>query len=123
MKTKTFAICCCSLLFVLLPVLASAQQYPTKPVNLIVTFAPGGTLDASTRILALKAEKFLGQPLVIQNVGGGAGSVALGQVAKKRPDGYDITSCTSTGIIRLPQLRAVPYGPEDFIPIMHFASV
>src|SRR5512139_1360008 len=111
------------LFLILVPVLVSAQEYPTKPINLIVTFAPGGTLDASTRILASKAEKFLGQPVVVSNVGGGAGSVALGQVAKKKPDGYDITSCTSTGIIRIPQLRAVPYSPEDFIPIMHFTAV
>jgi tripartite-type tricarboxylate transporter receptor subunit TctC len=123
MKPKAVVLCCAALLLMLLPVIASAQQYPTKPVNLIVTFAPGGTLDASTRILAVKAEKFLGQPLVVSNVGGGAGSVALGQVAKKRADGYDITSCTSTGIIRLPQLRSVPYTPEDFVPIMHFAAV
>jgi tripartite-type tricarboxylate transporter receptor subunit TctC len=123
MKRNGFILSSCFLLLVLTAGFASAQPYPTKPVNLIVTFAPGGTLDASTRILAIKAEKFLGQPLVVSNVGGGAGSVALGQVAKKRPDGYDITSCTSTGIIRLPQLRSVPYSPEDFIPIMHFASV
>lgn len=110
-------------LFIFVPVLSFAQPYPTKPINLIVTFAPGGTLDVSTRILASKAEKFLGQPLVVLNVGGGGGSVALGQVAKKRPDGYDITSCTSTGLIRIPQLRSVPYSHEDFVPIMHFAAV
>jgi tripartite-type tricarboxylate transporter receptor subunit TctC len=110
-------------LLLLVPVLTFAQPYPTKPINLIVTFAPGGTLDTSTRILASKAEKFIGQPLIVSNVGGGAGSVALGQVAKKRPDGYDITSCTSTGLIRIPQLRAVPYSLEDFVPIMHFTAV
>ncbi len=68
-------------LLIFVPVLSFAQQYPTKPINLIVTFPPGGTLDISARILASKAEKFLGQPLVVSNVGGGAGSVALGQVA------------------------------------------
>jgi len=110
-------------LLLILPVPSFGQQFPTKPVNVIVTFAPGGTLDTSTRILAAKAEKFVGQPLIVSNVGGGAGSVALGQVAKKRPDGYDITSCTSTGLVRIPQLRAVPYSLEDFVPIMHFAAV
>jgi tripartite-type tricarboxylate transporter receptor subunit TctC len=100
-----------------------AQPYPTKPINLVVTFPPGGTLDVSARILASKAEKFLGQPVVVSNVGGGAGSVALGQMAKKRPDGYDITACTSTGLIRIPQLRAVPYSHQDFVPIMHFTAV
>jgi tripartite-type tricarboxylate transporter receptor subunit TctC len=111
------------LLCALVPGLSLAQDYPTKPVNVIVTFAPGGTLDTSTRILAVKAEKFLGQPVIVSNVGGGGGSVALAQVATKKPDGYEITSCTSTGLIRIPQLRAVPYGPDDFIPIMHFAAV
>jgi tripartite-type tricarboxylate transporter receptor subunit TctC len=110
-------------LFLFLPVISFAQQYPTKPITLTVTFAPGGTLDTSTRILASKAEKILGQSIVVSNVGGGAGSVALGQVAKKRADGYDITSCTSTGLIRIPQLRAVPYSHEDFVPIMHFTAV
>ena len=113
----------CGLFLSLAASLSFAQPYPTKPINLIVTFAPGGTLDTSTRILAVKAEKFLGQPLVVSNVGGGAGSVALGQVAKTRADGYDITSCTSTGLIRIPQLRAVPYSHDDFVPIMHFAAV
>jgi tripartite-type tricarboxylate transporter receptor subunit TctC len=113
----------CGLLLMLLPGISFAQPYPTKPINLIVTFPPGGTLDTSTRILAIKAEKILGQPVIVSNVGGGAGSVALGQVAKKRPDGYDITSCASTGLIRIPQLRAVPYSHEDFVPIMHFTSV
>jgi len=108
---------------VLIPLLSFAQPYPTRPISLIVTFPPGGTLDTSTRILASKAEKFLGQPVIVSNVGGGAGSVALGQVAKKKADGYEITSCASTGLIRIPQLRAVPYSHEDFVPVMHFAAV
>lgn len=111
------------LLFVLVPVFASAQDFPTKPVTVTVTFAPGGTLDVSTRILAATAEKFLGQPVIIANVGGGGGSVALAQVAKKKADGYEITSCTSTGLIRIPQLREVPYTVDDFIPVMHYAAV
>lgn len=110
-------------LFALVPVCSFAQDFPTKPVTVIVTFAPGGTLDTATRILAAKAEKFLGQPVIVSNVGGGGGSVALAQVATKKPDGYEITSCTSTGLIRIPQLRAVPYGPDDFIPVMHYAAV
>jgi tripartite-type tricarboxylate transporter receptor subunit TctC len=121
MKQRTIFIF--AFLFLFLPFISFAQQYPTKPITLTVTFAPGGTLDVSTRILASKAEKILGQPILVSNVGGGAGSVALGQVAKKRADGYDITSCTSTGLIRIPQLRAVPYSHEDFIPIMHFTAV
>ena len=117
------AILLSGLVLVLSPGILLAQQYPTKPVTLTVTFAAGGTLDAITRVLAVKAEKFAGQPFIIANVGGGGGSVALGIVAKKKADGYEITSCTSTGLVRIPQLRAVPYSHEDFVPIMHFAAV
>jgi tripartite-type tricarboxylate transporter receptor subunit TctC len=119
----TKALSLCGLLLVLLPITAFAQDYPTKPISLVVTFAPGGTLDTSARILASKAEKFLGQPVIVSNVGGGGGSVALGQMKSKAPDGYTITCCTSTGLIRIPQLRSVPYGLEDFVPVMHFAAV
>jgi tripartite-type tricarboxylate transporter receptor subunit TctC len=122
-KSVIFSAVVLGLLFVLVPVFSFAQDFPTKPVNVIVTFAPGGTLDTATRILATKAEKFLGQAVLVSNVGGGGGSVALAQVATKKPDGYEITSCTSTGLIRIPQLRAVPYGPDDFIPVMHYAAV
>jgi tripartite-type tricarboxylate transporter receptor subunit TctC len=79
-------------------------------------------MDISTRVLASKAEKFLGQPFIISNNGGGGGSVALGIVAKERPDGYYLAGCTSTGLIRIPQFRPVPYKLEDFIPIMHFGA-
>jgi len=122
-RSKVVSAVVLGFLFVLVPVFSFAQDFPTKPVNVIVTFAPGGTLDVATRILATKAEKFLGQAVMVSNVGGGGGSVALAQVATKKPDGYEITSCTSTGLIRIPQLRAVPYGPEDFIPVMHYAAV
>ncbi len=122
-RSKIVSAAVLGFLFVLFPLVSFAQDFPTKAVNVIVTFAPGGTLDTATRILATKAEKFLGQPVLVSNVGGGGGSVALAQVATKKPDGYEITSCTSTGLIRIPQLRAVPYGPDDFIPVMHYAAV
>jgi len=122
-RSKIVSAAVLGFLFVLFPLVSFAQDFPTKAVNVIVTFAPGGTLDTATRILATKAEKFLGQPVLVSNVGGGGGSVALAQVATKKPDGYEITSCTSTGLIRIPQLRGVPYGPDDFIPVMHYAAV
>jgi tripartite-type tricarboxylate transporter receptor subunit TctC len=79
-------------------------------------------MDISTRVLSSKAEKFLGQPFLISNNGGGGGSVALGIVAKERSDGYYLAGCTSTGLIRIPQFRPVPYKLEDFVPIMHFGA-
>jgi tripartite-type tricarboxylate transporter receptor subunit TctC len=100
----------------------SQTAYPTKPINLIIGYAPGGVVDTSERFLASKAEKYLGQPFVITNNGGGGSSVAYGIIASKPADGYHIVGGASTGLIRIPQFRKVPYSMEDFVPIMHFAT-
>lgn len=122
MRRSRWKILLLSGVLLLIPILSWAQPYPTKPINILVGFAPGGTMDVSTRVLAGKAEKFLGQPFLVSNNGGGGGSVALGIVAKERPDGYYLAGCTSTGLIRIPQFRTVPYKLEDFVPIMHFGA-
>jgi tripartite-type tricarboxylate transporter receptor subunit TctC len=101
--------------------LHSQQAYPTKPVNLLIGYAPGGVVDISERFMASKVEKILGQPFVVTNNGGGGSSVAAEIIAKKPADGYNIFAGASTGLIRIPQFRTVPYKPDDFIPIMHFA--
>jgi len=67
MKRKGWKIISLSGILFLIPILSSAQSYPTKPINVLVGFAPGGTMDISTRVLASKAEKFLGQPFIISN--------------------------------------------------------
>lgn len=122
MKRNRWEIILLSGIIFFIPILSFGQPYPTKPVNILVGFAPGGTMDISTRILASKAEKFVGQPFLISNNGGGGGSVALGIVAKEKPDGYYLAGCTSTGLIRIPQFRTVPYKLDDFVPIMHFGA-
>jgi tripartite-type tricarboxylate transporter receptor subunit TctC len=101
--------------------LASEAPYPTKPVNLLIGYAPGGVADISLRFLATKAEKHLGQPIVVTNNGGGGTSVATGIVATKPPDGYNILGVASTAVVRIPQFRQVPYKFDDVVPIMSYA--
>jgi tripartite-type tricarboxylate transporter receptor subunit TctC len=69
---------------------AGAQNYPSRPVTLIVPFPPGGSTDVVARILAERMRAPLGQPVVIENVGGAAGSIGVGRVARAAPDGYTI---------------------------------
>lgn len=69
---------------------AAAQPYPTRPVTLVVPFPPGGSTDVAARIIAERMRPILGQPVVIENVGGAGGSIALGRVARAAPDGYTI---------------------------------
>jgi tripartite-type tricarboxylate transporter receptor subunit TctC len=69
---------------------AQAQTYPSRPITLIVPFPPGGSTDAIARIMAERMKQSLGQPVIIENVGGAGGSIAVGRVARAEPDGYTI---------------------------------
>ncbi len=99
-----------------------AQNWPTKPVSVLVVFGPGGSSDSMVRVLASKADKLLGQPISVENNGGGGGTVGLGIIARAKPDGYKIAQCVSIGLIGIPQFRAVTYTLDDFVPIMQFAA-
>src|SRR5580692_8317210 len=69
---------------------ASAQTYPYRPVTMIVAFPPGGVDDATARIIQDAMQKALGQPIVIQNIGGAGGMIAAEKAAHAEPDGYTI---------------------------------
>src|SRR5215467_2461223 len=69
---------------------AQAQTYPSRQITLIVPFPPGGSTDVAARILAERMRAPLGQPVIIENVGGAGGSIAVGRVARAAPDGYTI---------------------------------
>ena len=71
-------------------VAANAQSFPSRPITLIVPFPPGGSTDTAARILADKMKPILGQSVIIENVGGAGGSIAVGRVARAAPDGYTI---------------------------------
>ena len=71
-------------------VAANAQGFPSRPITLIVPFPPGGSTDTAARILADKMRPILGQSVIIENVGGAGGSIAVGRVARAAPDGYTI---------------------------------
>jgi len=70
--------------------IAGAQGFPTRPVTLIVPFPPGGSTDTAARIIGDAMRGPLGQPVVIENVGGAGGSIGVGRVARAAPDGYTI---------------------------------
>ena len=68
----------------------SADIYPTRPITMVVPFAPGGGTDVIARVLAERMRSTLGQPVVVENVTGAAGSIGVGRVARAAPDGYTI---------------------------------
>jgi tripartite-type tricarboxylate transporter receptor subunit TctC len=69
---------------------AQAQPYPSRQITIIVPFPPGGSTDTAARIMAERMRPLLGQPVIIENVGGAGGSIGVGRVARAAPDGYTI---------------------------------
>ena len=113
-----------TLFALLLPHVAAAADYPSRPINLIVPFPAGGGVDAMARIVADKLAGALGQPFVIDNRGGAAGVIGMRMGARANPDGYTlIIAHTGTTSIN-PSLYASPgYDPRaDFAPIGLIAS-
>lgn len=122
MRILTVMLGLCGLVLFSMPASAYAQEFPTKPINVLVAYSPGASVDISFRALASKAEKFLGQPIIITNNGTGGSTVGVSIAAKEKPDGYHLLVAMGMGIVWFPQVRAVPYKYDDFTPIMHYGA-
>lgn len=102
---------------------ASAQEYPNKPITLIVPWPAGGSTDIAMRAIAESASKSLGQPIVVDNKAGGSGTVGPATMAATaKPDGYTISQIPIT-VFRLPLMQATPWDAlKDFTYIVHLTG-
>jgi len=98
------------------------NKYPTKPIRLIVPYAPGGGSDAILRPIAMAMERTLGQKIAIVNINGAEGAVGWAQAAKAAPDGYTITILTNAMIVR-ETMKLANVGVHDFAPIANIGFV
>lgn len=97
-----------------------AADYPTKPIRLLVGFAPGGGTDTTARIMAEKMSKLLGQQIIVDNRPGAGGNIAAAITARANPDGYTILLATMAGLAINPSLYDnLPFDTQkDFAPVM-----
>jgi tripartite-type tricarboxylate transporter receptor subunit TctC len=102
---------------------AHAQDYPTRPVRVIVTTGPGGQGDITARLVAAKLTESLGQSFYIENMPGGGGNIAMTAAARATPDGTTILAATSNIVTNISLYPKIPYDPyKDFEPISLMCS-
>lgn len=111
-------------LLVFAPVAATAQShYPERPIQLIVGFPAGSSVDSAARLLAPKLSASLGKPVIVENVVGAAGNIASGRVARAAPDGHTLALAANAQIIMNPSLYRLPFDPAfDFAPISQLVA-
>lgn len=125
LSRRHFLIACASLLvsFVCVSAQGAEPSYPTRPVRLLVPFAPGGGADAISRIITPRLHDLLGQPWVVDNRGGAAGNLAAETVARAAPDGHTVFMGFNTTLTVNPSLYKLPYSVEnDLQPVTLLAT-
>lgn len=100
-----------------------AQDYPNKPVRLIIPYPAGGASDLTARAVVSVADEYLGQPMIVVIRSGGGGAVGAEAAAKSKPDGYTVFMADPANLIILPQVQKIGYNPADFIPIGQVVSL
>src|SRR5215207_3574165 len=102
---------------------ALAQGFPSRPITMIVPFAAGGTSDVIARVVAEQMSAALGQPIVIENVAGAGGSIALTRAARATPDGYTIAiGNAGTSAATYTIYPNLSFAPDSFVPIAMVAK-
>jgi tripartite-type tricarboxylate transporter receptor subunit TctC len=111
--------------FILCFVLSSLpiwKEYPTRPIEILCPYAPGGSLDIVSRLVADIAQKYLGQPLVVVNKVGAGGSVAAADVITSKPDGYKLVMLANIFFATTVKTQKIPFDPNDLIPIANYMN-
>ncbi|MHC8944877.1 tripartite tricarboxylate transporter substrate binding protein BugE [Advenella incenata] len=105
---------------------AQAADYPSKPIRVIVPFAPGGSTDIVARVVSAKMSDILGKPMVIENKGGAGGALGATEAARAKPDGYTLSIATVSTMAVNPACKPTGLGYDalkDFAPVVNFANV
>ena len=103
--------------------LAAESKFPTRPVEIVINFAPGGVADLSVRVMTDELSKNLGVPVVVTNKAGGAGAVGANFVKAARPDGYTVLAAATSGFTIVPLLTpGLEYQLSDFIPLARYVN-
>jgi tripartite-type tricarboxylate transporter receptor subunit TctC len=121
MKKRSF--CLAGLVLAAVANTSWAQNYPVKPVRLVVPFPPGGLIDNMARLLGPRLAQELGQPVVIENKPGAGGNLGAAEVARATPDGYTLLMASPPLTISPSLFKTLPYKPEQIVPVAMLGRV
>ncbi len=99
---------------------AYGEEYPSKQIECIVGYPPGGVSDTTFRVLCRAAEKYLNQPLILVNKPGVSGALSMSYISTQKPDGYQVSYSTAGALIFVPFFEKVTYKADDFSYIMGY---
>ena len=108
----------------LVPLAARADDFPVKPITLVVPFAAGGSIDVLARLAAQQAGATLGQPVLVDNRGGAGGVIGAAAVARAEPEGYTLLMASAAQVTIPPWInRSLAFDPpKDLAPVAHLAD-
>jgi tripartite-type tricarboxylate transporter receptor subunit TctC len=118
-------VCTVMLAILAAPAAASAENWPDRPVTLVVPYAPGGNIDQAARVFGRELSEKLGQQFVVESKGGAGGAIGAVAVAKSKPDGYTLlVTANGPSVLNKMLYASLPYDPEtDFTPISLISDV
>src|SRR5258707_15149208 len=121
---RVFGALAAALLVLLWPALAGAQDFPNKPIRLIVPFPAGGPNDIIARVVGQRMSELMKQPVLIDNRGGQGGVLGTDAVAKAKPDGYTIAISSAGALAISPSMQIIAYDTlKDLAPVTLVATV
>jgi tripartite-type tricarboxylate transporter receptor subunit TctC len=122
MKRRFIVVMAITASFLITGFSAFAAEFPTKPINLVIQYPPGGSTDLTARALANGAKKYLGQPVICENKAGGGGTVGVAIVASKPADGYTLGIVTSSPTMAFHMGKLNFHPLNDLTPIMRWGN-
>jgi tripartite-type tricarboxylate transporter receptor subunit TctC len=123
-KVWTFVLSVSAAVILLVSPWVFADEYPTRPINLVVPYSPGGASDMTSKLMAEKISEFLGQPVVSVYKPGSGGAIGAAYVAKAAKDGYTLLVGSQTPLVISPLVKKqLGYTQEDLIPIVGYSKV
>ena len=110
-------VLCLGILLAMLPATAMPQNYPNKPIRIIVPLPPGGSNDLVARVFSERLPAALGQPVIVENRAGGSGNPATEFVARSAPDGYTLIMSNTSHVVNAGFFAKLPYDPASLQPL------